>query len=259
MLKKLQKLKQARDNNPNRPRRGAPNKKRVNTLDLTGGIDFEKSKITERLHESKTLLHEVTPDDFDTYQNYQAPFRKEFLSSFSKQDRKSNKTHTYTMIRTNLDKMLFSSEIKEIEDYIKKHISPKAFHRIASFLRLHGEILKDKEYLSCYSPDVDTSNSRLSQAFQTLELNGNTGMAPSWVRTFYKSKCDRIHKQAEETKETKENGEADAEEAAGKDTPDLGKIVEMRQDLIDKATQAYQTIMCVYIKQILNEASPTDE
>ena len=78
-------------------------------------------------------------------------------------------------------------------------------------------------------------------------------MAPSWVRTFYKSKCDRIRKQAEETKET---GEA---EEASKDTPDLGKIVEMRQVLMDKATQAYQTIMCVYIKQILNEASPTDE
>lgn len=253
---KLQKMKKAMENNPSRPRRGAPNRKRIKTINLAGEVDFDKSKIMEKLHESKTLLHEVTPDDFDAYHNYQAPFRKEFLSSFSKQDRKSNKTHTYTMIRTNLNKMLFSSDTNEIEAYIKKHISSKAYNRITSFLRLHAEILKDKEYLDCASTEIDTSDSRVAQAFQILGLNPNTGMAPSWVRTFYKSKCDKIRQQAEQ--HLKEQSEKKEEK---EDSPEdyLQKTVELRKNMLDKVGEAYRIIMCVYIKQILNEESLKDE
>ena len=238
-IRKLNKIKVLRDQSGSLPRRSFSRKKtsvRPSPVDE----EFSKSKIMEFLHESKTYLHEVLPDQHDQYVSYIAPFRKEFLSSFTKRDRKSNKTHTHTMIKDHLDQLLFSGEAKDIESYIKKHVSVQSFPKVKSFLRVHSEILKEKEYLYSLPIESDISNSQLIQAYQTLELNPSQQMAPSWVRTFYKTKCEKIMNSKENSVDP---------------SKDIADIAEVRKNTLEKVATAYYRIICVYMKQLLPDAS----
>lgn len=146
-------------------------------------------KLELGLHEVKTLLNEVTSDDYNQFVTYHDLFKKEFLSAIHKKWRKSNKTHTHLLIKEHLDSMLFRGDHKDTIAYIQTHVVSDSHKMIIQFFKNTADIIKTREYMDHDLTKVEhIDDETLKASFESIGLTQGDKLAPTWVRAMYQFK-----------------------------------------------------------------------
>ena len=188
-----------------RRKRVPAKKKRVD------GVSGKNLELTTKLVAVVKAIGERVDDlsnaDSQKSGDYLEPIHQEFLSAFSKADRKNNKVDHHQKIRQSFVEYLsLAPKIhQDLIAYSVKNLNAEALERLIHLLEIYVNVLKNKEYQRYTKPASDYSDTisdqKIAASYQTLELKPEEKLDPVSLRHYYLERRERLFLQ-NNTKET---------------------------------------------------------